>query len=220
VDTGGTWIDSSAEATVARFVVFVLLVGGGALAGWTLVDLVRRNRSRAGRAARGALGRPEPAPWAGGDWACGRCKSVNRPRARSCARCHGERATVEMRFPGVAGEPDVIPGEVHGGPGSIVMLVHDDAAHTRGLAGHWTLRVNGVSTGSAATRDGALALLRALRDTEVVVFDPKGDGYAPYALAALIAAFEGPKLPFAGPCPEGGVRRAAGPGPAAGRPPG
>jgi len=77
--------------------------------------------------------------------------------------------------------------------------------------------VNGVSTGSAASRDGALALLRALRDTEVAVFDPKGEGYAPYGLAALIAAFEGARLPFAGPCPEAGSRRPAGPASSAGR---
>jgi hypothetical protein len=82
------------------------------------------------------------------------------------------------------------------------MLEHDAAAHLRNLNGHWLLKVNGVTTGSAATRDGACRLLCALLDTPVVMADPKGEGYAAYPTDVLAAAFAGPQLPYAGPCPE------------------
>lgn len=81
-------------------------------------------------------------------------------------------------------------------------LEHDARAHTDGLSRHWRLRVDGVIVGSAARRDGALALLRAVDGADVVRYDLRGTGVAEYPLPALIAAFEGPKLPVAGPCPE------------------
>jgi hypothetical protein len=59
-----------------------------------------------------------------------------------------------------------------------------------------------VIVGSAARRDGALALLRAVEGARAVLFDANGMGYAPYPLPALLAAFEGPRLPITGACPE------------------
>ena len=64
--------------------------------------------------------------------------------------------------------------------------------------------MNSVIVGSAARRDGALTRLGAVDGVGAVVFDPDGAGYAHYALPALIAAFERPKLPLAAPCPEKG----------------
>ena len=111
-----------------------------------------------------------------------------------------------MEFAAVDADPDIIPNEIQAGLGSAVTLEHNDAAHAQGMTAHWRLRVNSVVVGTAATRDGALQLLRAVRGADVVLFDPKGMGYAPYPLPALINAFEGAKLPYAGPCPEAGSR--------------
>jgi hypothetical protein len=116
---------------------------------------------------------------------------------------------VELHLEAPAREPDVIPKEVRPGPGSLVMLEHDAAAHARNLNGHWLLKVNGVTAGSAATRTGAAHLLGALRDTPLVMADPKGEGYAYHPTEALAAAFAGGHLPYAGPCPEQ-TRRPAG----------
>jgi hypothetical protein len=203
MEPGGVeWIATGPDAAGLRLVVFVLLVGAGALTAWTVVDIIRRNRARAVKKARDALGVEDRPAWAQGDWACGRCRSVNRPSARRCARCRGERPVVELRFDPPAREPDVIPAEIRPGPGALVMLEHDAAAHARNLNGHWLLRVNGVIAGSAATRDGALQLLCALRDAPSVMADTKGEGYAGYPTDLLAAAFAGPQLPYAGPCPE------------------
>ena len=96
---------------------------------------------------------------------------------------------------------DIVPTAIPAS-GALVLLEHNPAAHEDALAGHWRLRVNGVVSGSAARRDGALDLLRALEGAETVYYDPNGNGVGPYPVAALIGAFEAPTLPVAGPCPE------------------
>jgi hypothetical protein len=208
-----TWIDTShtPEAVALRVIVFIGILAVSGVVAVAVRDALGRARRDAGTVARGAMGRPMRPEWATGEWACGRCRTVNGARRDRCQRCRAPRLQVEMAFTADAREPDVIPIEVPAGPDALVMLEHRAEAHRADLAGHWRLRVNGVVAGSAASRDGALALLRALRGTETVLFDPKGLGYAPYPLASLIAAFEGPRLPFSGPCPEAGERRVATP---------
>jgi hypothetical protein len=101
-----------------------------------------------------------------------------------------------------SGEADIVPAQIEAPDGSVIVLEHNAAAHADGLVGHWRLRVNGAILGTAARRDGALALLRAVQGTDAVLFDPNGAGYAPYSRSALIAAFEAPRLPISAPCPE------------------
>lgn len=206
-----TWVDTSGtpEGMAVRVVVLLGILAVSAVVALAVRDALGRAGRDAGKFTRGVIGRPLPPEWAAAEWACGRCRTVNGAHRESCQRCRAPRAQVELAFQPAAREPDVIPAEVSAGPGASVMLEHRAEAHRADLAGHWRLRVNGVVAGSAATRDGALALLRALRGTETVLFDPKGMGYAPYPLPALIAAFEGPRLPFSGPCPEAGERRPA-----------
>jgi hypothetical protein len=189
-------------SSVVGWVAFTFFFGAGALVAWTAVDLLRRARPRIDRGVRTAIGHPEGPEWATGEWPCARCRSVNLAAASRCAKCRGRREEVELRFAPPGREPDVIPAEIRAGPGSLVLLEHDAAAHRRSLNGHWLMRVNGVVVGSAATRDGALQLLRALRDVPVVMADPKGEGYAAYPTELLAAAFAGPQLPYTGPCPE------------------
>ena len=211
MDAGTTWVDTSQTAGGIALRVFVLLaiLAFSGLMALGVREALGRMRAGSGGAARRAMGRPAPPPWATGEWACGRCRSFNRQAQVRCTRCGAQRRQVEMTFAPPEPEADVIPEEIAAGPGALVVLEHDPAAHTRALAGHWTLRVNGVTAGSASTRDGALALLRALGGTERVMFDPKGLGLAPYPLGAVIAAFEGRKLPITSPCPEAGERRSA-----------
>jgi hypothetical protein len=205
-----TWIttDPSGEGVAVRAVVFLLLIGVGIVLALAFRDAARGYRRGLGAAVRSAIGRPEPPAWARGEWACGACRSVNRRDARSCDTCRAPRAAVELAFAPPEAAPDILPEVIPAGAGSTVTLEHNAAAHSDGLSGHWRLRVNGVTVGSAATRDGALHLLRAVRDAEAVLFDPRGAGYAPYGLADLIRAFEGPRLPVSGPCPEAVTRRA------------
>jgi hypothetical protein len=197
------WTDGTPEAIAGRALVFVVIMACAyllAAAAWGGLGRAARN---ADRATRRLFGRPRSAPdWDRGSWACGRCRSVNRATTVACERCRAPRADVEIPVVPVATEPDVVPAEIAVPDGSAVTLEHNAAAHDDGLNGHWRLRVNGVILGSAARRDGALALLRAVRGSEVVMFDPKGAGYAAYGRAALIAAFEARSLPLRAPCPE------------------
>ena len=197
------WTDDTPEAIAGRALVFVVIMACAyllAVAAWGGLGRAARN---ADRATRRLFGRPVlPQDWDRGTWACGRCRSINRPRSVACERCQAPRAEVEIPVVPVPTAPDVVPAEIAVPDGSAVTLEHNAAAHADGLNGHWRLRVNGVILGSAARRDGALALLRAVRGSEVVLFDPKGAGYATYGRAALIAAFEARSLPLRAPCPE------------------
>jgi len=205
-----TWIDTSPtpEGMTLRVVAFLLILAISGIAALAARDALGRTRSEAGRIARGAIGQPVAPPWASRGWACGRCRSVTGHGRDRCQGCGAPRSETELHLPPAEPVPDVIPADITAGPGSLVMLEHNASAHEQALARHWLLRVNGVVAGSAANRDGALALLRAVRGVDTVMFDPHGKGYAPYQLTALVAAFEGPRLPYASPCPEAGQRHA------------
>lgn len=203
--SASTWlpVDDSLNSVATRAIVFVMLMGLSFLLAVALVALAKRLRRRADTAARELLGRPPvPSAWATGEWACGRCKTVNRAASRTCVRCRAPREQVAMSFAPVATEPDILPSSIPAGAGATVTLEHNEAAHLDGLNGHWRLRVNSVIVGSAARRDGALALLRAVEGANAVLFDPEGEGYRPYPLAAVVTAFEGRRLPIRTPCPE------------------
>ncbi len=81
-------------------------------------------------------------------------------------------------------------------------MVHDPGAHVDAGAAHWRLMAGGQIVGSAARRDGALALLRALDGVDVVALDTHGTGPATYRLRDVIARFEAPRFPLDVPCPE------------------
>jgi hypothetical protein len=183
--------------------VFVVIMACAYLLAWATWQGLGRMARNADRTTRRVFGRrPLGQDWDRGTWACGRCRTVNRPALVACERCRAPRAEVEMHAGPPPGEPDIIPAEITVPDGSVIVLEHNAAAHADGLVGHWRLRVNGVILGSAARRDGALALLRAVHGTDAVLFDPNGAGYATYSRSALMVAFEAPKLPLAAPCPE------------------
>jgi hypothetical protein len=205
-----TWVDTSQtpEGAAMRAVAFLAMLAVSALAALAARDALGRARAESGGVVRRLIGHPAPPEWATGEWACVRCRSVNAEGWDRCHGCRAPRTDGELVLAPPPVEPDIIPDEI-AADGALVVLEHDAAAHRRNLGGHWRLRVNNVIAGSAARRDGALALLRALRGADTVMFDPKGTGYARYPLEALITAFEAPRLPFSGPCPEAGGRRPA-----------
>jgi hypothetical protein len=192
-------------SVVARGILFLLIMALAFLAARATLGAIRSRRW--GGAARHLLGHQALAPWDTGEWACGRCRSVNRAASVTCEHCRSPRRETELTFAGIPTEPDIVPDAIPAGAGAVVTLEHNEAAHRDGLNGHWRLRVNSVIVGSAARRDGALALLRAVEGAEAVLFDPTGAGYAAYALPSLIAAFEQPRLPIRTPCPERGQSR-------------
>jgi hypothetical protein len=191
------------ESAQAALIYLVMVYGGGLIA-WGVWQLAGRIRRGTGPVARSLIGRPKPPPWVQDHWGCGRCRTVNPRFAERCQGCRQPRSAVEIAVPPPAAVPDVVPTEIQAS-GALVRLEHNAIAHDDGLAGHWRLRVNGVIAGSAANRDGALELLRALRDAETVYYDPAG-GVGPYPLAALIGAFEAGPLAVAGACPERATR--------------
>lgn len=190
----------------AAALALAALIYGGMLIGWGVWQVAARVRRGAGSATRTLLGRAEPPPWVQDHWACGRCRSVNPRFAERCERCRSPRSSAEITVPLPPTVPDIIPASI-AAAGALVRLEHNALAHDDGLSGHWRLRVNGVIAGSAARRDGALDLLRALDGAETVYYDPRGSGTGPYPVAALIAAFEGADLPLEEPCPERVTRR-------------
>jgi hypothetical protein len=199
---GSTWlpIEGDDASTSIRFIAFVLLFGAGVFSAKVTWDSLRGVGP--GKVVRRLLGRPERVPWASGEWACGACHSVNRPTDVVCGRCRATREATQMQFAGIPTEPDIVPASIPADAGSSVLLEHNAAAHLDGLNGHWRLRVNSVIVGSAARRDGAVALLRAIEGVDAVLFDANGAGYGRHSIASLIGAFEGPKLPLNTPCPE------------------
>lgn len=86
----------------------------------------------------------------------------------------------------------------------MVRLLHDPAAHAEPSAAHWKVTVGRQMVGSAARRDGALALLRAIDGTDTITLDVRGTGAAEFRLTDLIARFEGRRFPLDVPCPERG----------------
>lgn len=195
--------DDIASGVGRALLYFVPLLAGALIAAW-VVDVVKGLPRRGEKATRALLGTGEPPPWMTGDWACARCRTVNRAARDRCQGCRSRRADVQMLFEPPPLEPDAIPTQISVGPGGVARLEHNADAHGDRLNGHWRLRVNGVVTGTAATRDGALTLLRAVDGTRGILFDPHGTGTTLYRLDALIAEFEGSRLPFEGVCPEHG----------------
>jgi hypothetical protein len=205
MDTGGAPLvplGGDSASVIGRVILLTLIMSLAFFA--ARATLGAFSSGRWGVAARRLFGHRRPPPWDTGEWACGRCRSVNRAASVRCERCRAPRAATQITFAGLPTEPDVLPTSIPAGAGAMVTLEHNEAAHRDALNGHWRLRVNGVMVGSAARRDGALALLRAVEGADAVLFDPNGSGYARYALPALIAAFEQSRLPISEPCPEKG----------------
>jgi len=195
-----TWIttEGGTDAMTVRAVVFLLILVASGLTAWGVREAMRASVRRAGGATRQALARGGN----GRPWACARCRSLTPGSSPRCSRCGADRATSELVIAPVETEPDILPAAIPVAVDALVALEHNAAAHEDGLNGHWRLRVNGVVVGVAARRGGALQLLRAVEGGSVVIFDPHGNGVAPYPLEALIRAFEGPRLPLGVPCPE------------------
>lgn len=199
-----TWIttDGTSDGMTVRAVVFLLILVASGITALGAREAMRASVRRAGGATRRALAR-------GGDgrpWACVRCRSVTPDSRDRCSSCGAQRATSQLLFAPVETEPDILPEAIPVTSDALVALEHNAAAHEDGLNGHWRLRVNGVVVGVAARRDGALHLLRAIDGGGVVIFDPHGNGLAPYPLEAVIRSFEGPRLPLGVPCPEAARR--------------
>lgn len=198
-----SWVPRSdtPDAMAGRLLIALLVVGIGAAFAASLTRGAADYRRGLAGALRRAI-RPEPPAWIRTEWICGSCRSVNNARAPRCARCRRERTVVELSFTPAPTLPDQIPAEIAVPRGSRLTLEHNPAAHADGLTGHWRLRVNGVVVGSAARRDGALALLRSVGGADTIMFDPRETGFSTYRLSDLVAAFERPRLPVDVACPE------------------
>lgn len=178
--------------------VAVSLAGGMVLA-WGTVTFLTWAARVAGRRFSHARGTDRPV-WAPGIWHCASCLTTNLPSARRCARCH--RPRVELTHAPAELRPDWIPERIAVPPGAIVTLVHDPAAHLDPGSAHWRVTAGGRTVGSAGRRDGALELLRALDDVDVIALDVRGTGPSEYRLADVIARFETPRFPLDVDCPE------------------
>jgi hypothetical protein len=178
-------------------------VGGillaGVVLGWA-VFAVLRGASRATRRsisqARGA-DRPE---WVSGIWQCASCLTTNREAATRCEKCRRPRE--ELVHEPVEPRPDWIPDRIPADSGAIVTLIHDPGAHLDPGEAHWRLTIGGRTAGSAASRVGALALLRALEGPRTVALDVRGTGPSTYRLSDVIERFEAVAFPLNVPCPE------------------
>ena len=189
------------EGAIGQMAVVAGALLAGMLLAWAVVAAlggasrtVRRNVSH----ARGA-DRPD---WAPGIWQCAACLTTNRPSADRCEKCRRPRQ--ELSHPPPEPRPDWTPDRIPASRGAIVTLIHDPHAHMDPGEAHWRLTVGGRTVGSAARRDGALALLRALDGPDVVAIDVRGTGPSTYRLADVIAQFEAPRFPLDVPCPERG----------------
>jgi hypothetical protein len=183
----------------AGVVAGALLVGG--ILAWGLFTMLGGAKREARRGLTNARGGTRP-DWAPGIWHCAACLSTNSPTATRCQRCRTPRAVLEHAP--VEPRPDWIPETVPVKPGATVALVHDAAAHADPSLAHWRLTVGTQLVGSAASRVGALALLRALDGAERIALDVRGTGQAEYRLIDVIARFEAPAFPLAVGCPERG----------------
>lgn len=178
--------------------VAAALLGGMVLA-WALFHLLGAMGSATRRDIARARGADRP-DWAPGIWHCASCLTTNRPTATRCERCRRPRD--ELPHPATEPRPDWIPDRIAVPPDVIVSLIHDPAAHGDPGLAHWRLAAGGRTVGSAARRDGATALLRALDGVEVVAIDVRGIGPATYRVIDAIARFEAPRFPLDVPCPE------------------
>lgn len=179
------------------------VVGGILLAGIALGGVVFAILGGASRATRRSISqargadRPE---WVPGIWQCASCLSTNREAATRCEKCRQPRE--DLVHDAVEPRPDWLPERIPADPGAIVTLIHDPRAHGDPGEAHWRLTIGGRMAGSAASRDGALALLRALDGPRTVALDVRGTGPSAYRLSEVIDRFEAPKFPLDVPCPE------------------
>lgn len=187
------------EGAVGQMAIVAAAIGSGLLLAWaavtaigSLTRTVRRDVNR----VRGAE-RPE---WVSGFWLCARCRSSNVVAAKRCATCRRPRE--ELRHAAVAPRLDWIPDHIDASRGGIVSLVHDPAAHADPTEAHWKVTVGGQLVGSAARRDGALALLRSIAGVDTIAFDVRGTGAVVFRLSDVISRFESPPFPLDMPCPE------------------
>jgi hypothetical protein len=146
-----------------------------------------------------ARGADRPA-WATGIWHCAACRSTNSPAATRCSTCRRPRE--ELERPAVPRRPDWIPPRIEVPARAIVSLVHDPRAHEDPGAAHWQLVVAGQLAGSAATRVGALRLLRGIAGAETIALDLRGTGAADFRLAEVIERFKARNFPLDVDCPE------------------
>lgn len=184
-----------------RFLIWVLMYVGGMGVAYVLVRAIRGALRGAGRGVERSRRGSRPV-WATGMWHCATCRSTNVPGATRCASCRAPREELPHAAP--AERADWIPDVIAVPPMTVPLLDHVSAAHADPSKAHWRMTCGGQLVGSAARRDGALALLRALSGTDVVMLDVRETGHARFRLGDAIARFERPGFPLDVACPEAG----------------
>ena len=187
------------DGAVGQMAIVAGALIGGMVIAWGLVTLLGGATRRARRDISRARGAERP-EWAPGIWHCAACLSTNRPTATRCERCRRPRE--ELVHDAAEVRPDWLPDRIPVPPNVIVTLVHDPSAHLDPGEAHWRLTAGGRTVGSAARREGALALLRALDGVDVIALDVRGTGPGTFRLADVIARFEAPRFPLDVACPE------------------
>ncbi len=201
--TPATWItiESTPEGLATRSVALIALIVVSVVLGLAFRDGMSAYHRGFQRAAVRSIGREAPPDWIETTWLCAICRSVNVRSAVRCASCRSARGQAEAIRVVREAEPDVIPESIDGA-GARVTLEHNGVAHQAPLETHWRILVNGRVFGSAAQREGAIALLRAVRGSDIVFFDPRGAGIMTFPVGDLIAALERSRSPLRVPCPE------------------
>lgn len=187
------------DGALLQMAAVAAALAGGMVLAWALSGILGSAANAARRDINRARGAERP-DWAPGIWHCASCLSTNRPTATRCERCRRPRE--ELQHPPPEARPDWIPERIKVPSDVVVTLVHDPAAHADPGIAHWRLAAGGRTVGSAARREGAAALLRALDGVDVVAIDVRGTGPARYRLADAVARFEGSRFPIDVPCPE------------------
>lgn len=164
-------------------------IGAGLVLAWAVTTFLSGMARTARQQISHARGADRPA-WAPGIWFCARCRSTNVAAATRCGSCRRPRE--EFVHAPVAARPDWIPERIDASPATLVHLLHDPAAHADPTAAHWKVIVGRQMVGSAAHRDGALALLRAIEGADTIALDVRGTGPAEFRIADLVARFEVP----------------------------
>lgn len=189
------------DGALGQMAVVGAAIGAGLVIAWSVVTLLSGMARTVRRDINRARGADRPA-WAPGIWLCAHCRSTNVPAANRCGSCRRPRQ--EFAHPPVDERPDWIPDRIDASRDRIVSLIHDPAAHADPSDAHWKVTVAGQVVGSAARRDGVLALLRAIDGADTIALDVRGTGPAVFRIADVIARFEGPRFPLDVPCPERG----------------
>ena len=181
----------------AAAVAGALLVG--IILAWGLFTLLGGAKREARRTALNARGGVR-AEWAPGIWHCAACLSTNAPSGDPLrTSCKTPRQVLE--HDPVEVRPEWIPGSVPVAPGALVALTHDPAAHPDPSLAHWRLTVGGQVVGSAARRDGALTLLRALDGVDRISVDVRGTGPGRLSPRRRRRSLRGARVPARGGLP-------------------